>query len=152
MAQRLEADVLVCDLATASELIAGPQQGLFVVRDHTGGSGIIYALSASGATLGQTPLVFAKGATARIFDARWAGHSAVLLSGDLMRNISKGSSSTYRGFIRRIDLFPQAECTPGDACRGDTHGCPLKGPCDLALCSGLSGCFSTPIAAAACGK
>ncbi len=139
-------------IATASELIPGPQAGLFVVRDQTGGSGVIYGLSATGATVSQTPLIFPQGANGRVFDAAWAGDSALLLSGDLQRKIGKSSSSIYRAFIRRIDTFVQADCPAGDACRGDTHGCPPKDGCDLALCSGLTGCFSTPIAPAACGK
>lgn len=135
---------------SASDLSLGPDLGLFVARDHAVQPGQLWQLDAAGDVVAARTLDMPPKMRARIFGLQWLGGRAVGVCGDVMLQVSKASSTSWRSFVRRVDLSEAAACG-GDSCLGAGVCGSGHLPCVSGYCDGVVGCSEVAWSASVCG-
>lgn len=138
------------DIQTPTDLLAGPGGTLHVVRDTIQGPVQVVRLGPTGTIEAAHVLTWPNYLKPRVFSALWLGGDSLALAGDVFLQTTASSSTTFRSFVRRVDVFDPPACSQTEACLGDTHGCQPAGKCLVPLCDGQSGCGMAQVPAAAC--
>ena len=135
---------------TASDLAAAPDGGLFIARDAWNGPVTLLRLDAKGKLLVTAALTLPKAMRTRVLGFAALGGGAVALAGDVMLQANKSSSTSWRGFLRRVDMDAAAACPAPDLCFGDTHSCAQPAACQVPYCDGVLGCAQVALSPTVC--
>ncbi len=138
------------NIDTASDLAAAPDGSLFIARDAWNGPVTLLRLDAKGKLLATAELTLPQAMRTRVFGFAAVGNGAVALAGDVMLQATKASSTSWRGFLRRVDLDAAPTCPAPDLCFGDTHSCAQPAPCQVPYCDGVSGCAVVALSPSVC--